>query len=716
MTENPLHLLMKPRSIAIAGANNNPLKMGTMHALSILKDGFQGTLYPIHPREESVMGLKAYSSPLELPEAPDLAFLVVPSDQVLTLMEDFGRRGTRRAVIISAGFKETGAEGRALEDRLREITSQYGIRFVGPNCMGIINSEISLNTTVVTFQQEPGFLGFASQSGTYITQSLPYLVKRGIRFSKAISVGNEANISIIDALEFLAEDEQTRAIALYIEGIRDVPRFLEVARKITPHKPVLAQYVGGSAAGARSGLSHTGALAAPDFLYEGLFRQAGILRVSSVEDLYGHGWALATQPPLRGRRIGVITNSGGPGTAMSDILDNAGMEVPPFSESLREEIKAMIPPHAPSGNPVDITFSMNIEILTRRLPELIMKSGEVDGIVLHGIMFSGYIRVIYPHIKELIGNMPLDELIKNMQKDISGDIRLPWEHSIPMVLSSFLDRDDDYIAGYEDGGVPSFDSPEKTARAMVALNRFREIRERRAYEPALLPQVSAEAGALIRKVLDSGRHTLDEFEAKNLLACYNIPICREELATSEEEAVKFAHLIGYPVVFKGCSPDILHKTGKGLIQLNLKNENEAREAYRALQKSAGGSIPVLVAEMVRGEREFLAGMTRHPGFGPALVFGLGGVFTEALKDTVFRVPPLSREDAREMTGDIRASALLGAFRGMPPANREQLAHLLEQLSFLPLLHPEIAEIDLNPILLRGSDPVVVDALIALRAD
>ncbi|MEI8190602.1 MAG: CoA-binding protein, partial [candidate division NC10 bacterium] len=289
MPDNPLHLLLHPRSIAIAGASNNPMKMGTLQALSILKDGWQGKFYPLHPTEKTVLGHRACASPLDLPETPDLALLVVPTAAVVPLLEAFATIGTKRAIIISAGFRETGAEGRRLEGRIKEICATSGMRLLGPNCMGIINTAISLNVTVAAMEDRPGSLGLASQSGTYVTQTLAYLRERGIRFSKAISCGNEADIDIIDVLEYLGADKQTRAIILYIEGIRDGRRFIETARRITPVKPVLAQYVGGSTAGARAGLSHTGALAGPDLLYDGILRQAGIIRCNSIEELYAHG-------------------------------------------------------------------------------------------------------------------------------------------------------------------------------------------------------------------------------------------------------------------------------------------------------------------------------------------------------------------------------------------------------------------------------------------
>jgi acetyltransferase len=435
MSTNPLNELMNPKSIAIVGAGNNPMKMGTMHALSIINDGYRGALYCVHPNEATVLGQKAYASVADLPETPDLAFIVVPSQHLPSLMEEFGKKGTRYAVIITAGFKETGQEGRLQEEQVNAIARKYGMRFIGPNCMGIINSQISLNTTVMRLETAPGSLGFASQSGTYVTQVLTYLKDRGVRFSKAISVGNEASLSIVDALEYLGDDEHTRAISLYIEGIRDIPRFLDVARKITPRKPVLAQYIGGTEAGARSGMSHTGAMAGPDHLYEGLFRQAGIIRVDSVEDLYGLGWALATQPRLRGRRIGIITNSGGPGSAIATTCEQGGLTIPPFSESLQQALKPLIPSHAPAGNPVDVTFTMDTTLLTEKLPDIIMQSGEVDGIVLHGAMSSGFIKSIYSHIQNMLNNASLDQLIEATRPKDQSFARLPHIRKIPLTVS-----------------------------------------------------------------------------------------------------------------------------------------------------------------------------------------------------------------------------------------------------------------------------------------
>ncbi len=713
MSDNPLHLLMNPKSIATVGAGNNPVKMGAMQALSILCDGYQGAFYPVHPTDGTVLGRKAYPSVAALPEPPDLAMLIVPTDQVAQLLEEFGRIGTRRAIVISAGFKETGADGRSMEQRLNEIAARYGMRFLGPNCVGIINSQISLNMTVGRWSDRPGKLGLVSQSGTYVTQSLCWLAGKGIRFSKAVSVGNEANIDLADVLEYLGEDDATKAVILYIECIRNGRRFLDVARRITPRKPVLAQYVGGSAAGARAGQSHTGAMAGPDFLYDGVFRQAGILRVQTLEELYAHGWALATSPPLRGRRLGIVTNSGGPATAISHTADRGGMEIPAFSQKLQGEIRRHILSHASSANPVDMTFHLDMQLLSTTIPEMIMKSGEADAVIVHGVMNSGFMSDMLPHLRHAIPDITLEKILAMFRVDLSETVQLPHRYQMPLIVSSFFGREDNCTAAFMDNDIPVLDTPEKAARAMLALLRYKEIRKRKAGAPSALPPADAEAQALLAGAKRDGQNALDEHQAKRILARYGIPVARESLARSEEEAVGAARKIGYPVAAKACSWRIPHKSGRGLIALRLASDAEVRAAFRSIRAAAGGDVPILIQEMVRGEREFVAGMTRFPSFGPCILFGLGGVFTEALKDNAIRCAPLTDADAEAMLFEIRSRDLLGAFRGLPPVDIPSLTAVLRTLGEIALLHPEIAEIDLNPILIEGDKPVAVDALFVL---
>jgi acetate---CoA ligase (ADP-forming) len=715
MSENPLQLLMNPRSVAVVGASNDFFKMGTIQALSIIKDGYAGKFYPIHLKEKTVLGYPAFKEASDLPEAPDLVVFIVPNKAMTTLLADFGKIGTKRAIVVTAGFKETGAAGRKMEEQINVIAQQYGIRFVGPNCLGIINSENSLNTTVFPLTTGPGLLGFASQSGTYVTQVLPYLRKKGIRLSKAISLGNEANIDMVDALEYLGEDEQTKAIILYIEGIRDGRRFVEVARRVTQRKPVVAQYVGGSASGARAGSSHTGAMAGPDFLYDGIFKQAGIIRVHSIEDLYAHGWALATQPPLLGKRVGIVTNSGGPGTAIAYTCDKAGMEVPCLSDHLQEEIRSKIAPHASASNPVDMTFDVSMGKLTTTLPEMIMKSGEVDAIVLHGIVHSGFMTEVFSHLRDFIGGMSYEDFLEGTRSLKEDAFDLPHKYSIPFLISSFFDHEDNYTKSYQDANTPVFNSPENAARALGSLYRYKLIRERaRAVSPAV-PQVQKQAVEVIRQAQAGGRTALDEYEAKQLLALYGVPVTREALALTKQDTADAAEGIQYPVALKACSWDIQHKSGKGLIELNIENAAQVKKAFDSIQKAAGRHVAVLVQEMVSGNREFLAGMTRFAGFAPCVVFGLGGVLTEIYQDTTIRQAPLADVDVREMFADLRTGKLLGEYRGMPPVKLDVVVRILQAVGNIALLHPEIAEIDLNPIMIRDDEPIVADALMVLNA-
>ncbi len=713
MSRSFFHSLMNPSSIAIVGASNNPQKMGTLHGLSILKDGFKGEFYPVHPKEKTVLGFPAYASPFDLPKAPDLAIFVVPAVHLLPVFEAFGKIGTKYAIVVTAGFKEAGSEGVKLEEKLKELARKYNIRFVGPNCMGIINRDISLNTTVCPIIGEPGKLGFISQSGTYVTQSFDYLGKRGIRLSKAVSVGNEADVNITDVLEYLGEDDRTTAISMYIESICDVKRFLRVARRITPNKPVIAQYIGGSEAGGRAGLSHTGAMAGKDYLYDGLFKQAGIIRVYSVEELYGIGWTLATQPKIRGNRIGIITNSGAPGSAIADTCEANGCEMPPFSEDLQKRIKPLLPSHAPCANPVDFTFDLNMDTMTSTVPDLLMKSGEVDGIVLHGAMSTGFLAAIYPYRPGLIPGASLEEVIKGATKDLKDSVQVPFNNNIPMTVSSFFDRSDQFTQDYEDNNVPVFDSPEKAAHAISALVKYKSIQDREPFTPPSELKATETAYRIIREATEKKQTALDEYAAKKLLASYGIPVVKEALCYSEEEAIKAAEKISCPVVLKACDPTIMHKTEKGLVHLHLADSRSVQNAYQDIQQRAGQQLPVIVAEMFQDKREFLAGLTLDEQFGHCLAFGLGGIFTEALGDVSYRIAPLSVGEADEILRDIKSFTLLTRYRGMAEINLKLLVSLLSILSKLALIHTEIKEIDINPILFKGGEPFVADALIVL---
>ncbi len=705
MKGSPLHKIFNPQSIAVVGVSNDITKMGTMHYLNIVNSGYKGKVYLIHNRESTVLGQKAYRSPADLPEVPDLAIFIIPASRLLPVFEEFGKIGTRHAIIITAGFRETGPEGARLEERLYETARKYGIRFVGPNCMGVINSHLPLNVTVLPMYDYNGKLGLISQSGTYVTQSLVYLHKKGIKFSKAISLGNSTDICINDALEYLGDDPETRAIAIYIEAIRDPERFLRIAREVTRKKPVIAQYVGGSKGGAKSGASHTGAMAGPDHFYDGIFRQAGIIRVRSVEELYYKGWVLATQPVPGGNRVGIISNSGGPATAMADLVTRNGLEINEFSEELQSKIKPLIPPHGSSRNPIDITFAIESELMGKTLPKLVAESGEVDMILEHGIMDTGFMKPIYELLKKYV-SISYEEFAKVFLANVDFLAEVPERYGIPVIVSSFMDHEDHAVQELMRKDVPVMDAPEKAAAGMVTLYEYSGIKKRNLPP---IPDVIPEPPMLARKIMDSVEK-LDEYHAKQLLKAYGIPVPQEYLATTSLEAIQHAEKIGFPVVIKGDHPDLQHKTEEGMVFLNVRNGSEVREIFRKI-KERNPAYDVLVAPMVRFEREFLVGMTRLEGFPPCIMFGLGGVYTEIFKDTVTACAPLTREDALEMIDSIKSSKILDAFRGTPPVDREALADVLVKVSYIALNFPQIKEMDLNPIVTVNGKPMVLDALI-----
>lgn len=705
MPENPLCTIMAPRSIAIVGASNNPAKMGTIQFLNLLHSGFPGPVYPIHPKESKVFGVKAYARIEDLPEVPDLAMLVLPGRLVPDMIERFGAFGTRHAVIITAGFGESGKEGTTREDALKCAAERHGLRFLGPNCMGLVNTRLPLNVTAAPLVSPPGSLGLISQSGTYITQTLKYLHERGVRLDKAVSVGNEASIDLVDVLEYMAEDRDTRAIGLYIECIRRPGPFLEAARRITPRKPIIAQYVGGTKAGARSGSSHTGALAGPDAIYDGLFHQAGIIRAGSIEDVYRFGQALSSQPLPIGNRVAILTNSGGPGTAMADTLDRMGMAVPAFSATLQERLRQLLPGHASTANPVDLTFHVDMTLMAQTLPEVILASDEVDALLIHGIMDSGWADLAYPVFKDIL-NISRDEFRRSINAEVADLIEMPSRFNKPIIVSTFFGRDDRAARRLQDGGIPVFDSPEKAAAAMATLGRYHRIRSQPARPITAREPLPAQASALVRDARTSG---WDEYRAKEMLRACGVPTCRETIAASAAAAITAADAIGYPVVVKGCHPDLAHKSERGMVHLDLATPAEVAAACGTIKRGLEAA-DFLVCEMVAGDREFIAGVHRHAGFPPCVLFGLGGIWAEAMQDVVIRLAPLTQGEALDQLAGIRGQGLLDAFRGHPPVDRRALADILVRLGQLALDFPEITEIDLNPILIRDGQPVVVDAL------
>jgi acetyltransferase len=478
MNEHPLNQIMHPKSVAVVGASNDPFKMGSIQLLNLLGGKYPGKVYPLHPQQDPILGLKAYPSGRELPEPVDLAIITIPPAAVPQVLKDLGEKGVRRVIIISGGFKELGEKGRALEEQTLQIARQYGIRFLGPNCIGVVNPAFHLNPTMYPYTHQAGVVGVASQSGTYVTQILPLLAKSQIGYSKAFSVGNGADLDLVDCLEYLGGDPETRAIALYIEGIKRPRDFIRIASRVTEEKPVVALYVGGTEAGARSSASHTGSLSGPDFLYDALFKQSGVIRAYSVEDLYEWAWALASLPLPKGRNMAILTHSGGPATSLADACNRWGLKVPVFSPELQAKVRQLIPETGSFSNPVDLTFFMDMSVLMEKLPEMILENPSIDGLLLHGIIGSSYVRSVGQVAQEWVKLPPYDAIKGALLSPMESFARLPEKFGKPVIASSFNEREDDAVAYVQDRRLPCYRAPERGVRAMAALCRYAEVRSR----------------------------------------------------------------------------------------------------------------------------------------------------------------------------------------------------------------------------------------------
>ncbi len=475
--ESRLFKIANPESIAYFGASNNFSAMGTNMLQSIQALGFKGKIYPVHPKEDSVLNLQAYKSVSDLPCAPDLAIIVLPTRIVIETIKACGKKGIKHAIVVSAGFKEVGSDGVALEKKLLETVEKYGISLIGPNCIGVANPHHQLNSTFLPFEGKPGFVGMASQSGSFITQMFNYLKTRGLGFSTGFSVGNEANIDIVDCMEYFGACPNTKVIALYVESIRRGKAFIETARAIIPHKPIVAFYVGGSEAGKRASFSHTGSLAGPDKLYDGVFRQSGVIRAYSIEQMFDFCCVLGTSPLPAGNRIVIQTHSGGPGAAAADCCSKANLELPPLSEETLEKLSPFIPHTASNANPVDLTYTKNPLDYFSKIPAILLDDTNTDSLLIYFLASDSMIK------RALEGmGMPVGDIAENTDKIIDQQCNSIKElfkaNGKPLVGFSFLTRESSFIKKLQDNGIPVLPGPERAAKAMGALVRYKQLRDK----------------------------------------------------------------------------------------------------------------------------------------------------------------------------------------------------------------------------------------------
>ncbi len=695
-----LDSLFRPRSIAVVGASRRRDTIGWQIVDNLLRHGYSGVLYPVNPGATSVHSIPAFPSVEAIPGEVELAVVVVPKERVADVVEECGRKGVKGLVVISAGFKEVGGEGVAREAALQERARELGMRLVGPNCMGLLNTEEgwSMNATFAPTMPPPGPMCFMSQSGAMGVTILDYAAEFGIGIHHFVSVGNKADVSGNDLIEYWEHDDGARVLLMYLENFGNPRRFIPLARRITRKKPMVVVKSGRTGAGARAAASHTGALAGADVAIDALLAQCGVLRAESVQELFDIAMALEEQPIPRGNRVAIVTNAGGPGIMIADACESEGLEVVELTDETQAHLADIFPAEASVRNPVDMIASATSESYRLAL-EAVLADERVDAAIAAFVPPLGV-----------------------RQVDVAGAIvQARGAAEDKPILAVLMGRQGlpEGRAELHEAGIPAYTFPESAAGALAAMARYRRWLERPVEAPAEFDVDRERAARLLREARAEGRDRLKEHEALSLLEAYGIPVVGHRLARTREEVLEAAEACGYPVVLKAVAPGVVHKTDVGGVRVDLRTPEEVEEAYReiheALAEADLEAEGILVEAFASGGREIIIGMSTDPQFGPVLMFGLGGIYVEAIGDVAFRLAPVSEIDAREMVGSIRSSRLLEGIRGEEGVDREALVEVIQRVSQLVADHPEVAELDINPLLAFPDGALAVDGRVSLQA-
>jgi len=696
-----LEYLLYPKSIAVIGVSRQKKSVGQAVFRNIIKNRFKGKVFCVNPKARRILGKLSYPSILDIPHPIDLAIIVVPAKAAPDILLECGKKGVKGAIVISAGFKEIGEKGLKLEERIREIAKENQISLIGPNCLGLINTDpkASLNASFTRTTPKQGNISFITQSGAICTAVLDYAKAEQIGFAKFVSMGNKADINENDLLDYLKDDPKTDVILMYLEDLSSEREFIRIAREITgetvKRKPIIVVKSGRTIAGKKAATSHTGALIGSDEVYDGIFAQCGILRVDSIEELFESGIAFAHQPLISGDRIAIVTNAGGPGIMATDACIRRGLKMARFSEETILELKKNLPKEASIHNPVDLIGDAQHDRYEIAL-NLILKDKNVDGVIT----------ILTPQAMTDI-------------EDIAKTIcRVSGKYSKP-VLSCFMG-----IADVSKGErilkeekIPHYRFPEAAARAMANMNYYLKWVRRPRTEICYFKVDREKAEIIIKEAKEKG--FLNEFESTQILASYGLPVLKCNLAKDEEELVKTAERIGYPVVIKISSPDIIHKVDIKGVRLNIEDEVQLREEYFKMLEDIKRFKPkariegVLVQEMAKVGKEVILGLKRDPRFGPILMFGLGGIYVEAFRDVTFRLAPIRALSARRMIESIKAYSLLKGIRGEKPSDISSIEDCIKRLSQLSVELDSIQEIDINPLIVYEKGCKVVHARIII---
>jgi acetate---CoA ligase (ADP-forming) len=695
--------LFEPASVAVIGASNRPGSVGASVFRNVLGAGFRGVAYPVNPRWSSVSGVRCYPSVAKLPETPELAVVIVPAAEVPAVVDELGATGTRGAIVISSGFREVGGAGAALEDDLVARARRHRMSLVGPNCFGLLNTDpdVSLNATFSESLPPRGNIAFVSQSGALCAGILRYGISERIGFSRFVSVGNRAGIDENDLLASLGRDPATRVILLYVESLADGRRFLQVAREVTEAKPVLVIKSGRTPAGERAAKSHTGSLAQSgrDQLYDALFEQSGVIRADSIGDLFRMAKVFSSGARLDGPRLVILTNSGGPGIVAADAAARARIELPSLSAPVRSALARMLSPSASVENPVDMTADASPEQYRASLRLLLREPG-VDGALV---------------IATPTGTLTAEAAAGAIRRGRGASRK-----AVTACLFGLTDLSRE-VGDLESHGVPTFTFPEEAVQGLGSLARYRAWATRRQTEVRKFPVDRGAVRRALRRARAAGTLVLPEYAARELLGAYGVRFPDARRARSVDDAVAAARAVGFPLVLKVASPDIPHKTDVGGVALGIEDAAGLRAAWTRMSSTLARTAPRARIEgyeleaQIRGGREVILGFQRDPSFGPVVVFGMGGIYVEVMRDVTFRLAPVRPLSARHMIESVRGFPVLQGVRGEPPGDLDALAETIERVSQLAVEVPEVVELDLNPMIVRraGEGVVAVDARIVL---
>ncbi len=700
-----LDSLFTPESIAIIGASRTPGKLGYAVLANVIESKFAGPIYPINPAADEILGYKSYPSVADTPGPIGLAVIVVPAKYVMDALADCAANNVGAVIVISAGFRETGGDGLKLERQMAEMAEKHNMPIVGPNCLGVIDTFAPYNASFAVGMPQQGHIAFMSQSGALCTGVLDVALAQNIGFSRFVSLGNKAHLNELDFLRSWSEDDQSRVIMAYLEGIADGERFINETRQITKKKPVIAIKSGTTSGGSRAVSSHTGTLAGSERAYEAAFKQAGVLRANSIGDLFDMAIAFARQPLPPGDRVAIITNAGGPGIMATDALEKSGLKLAGLTAETRDCLREALPAAASVLNPIDVLGDAYSDRYKAAFQGALADENVDIVLCILTPQFMTEIEETATALADAAEGQPADNK-KPVVACFMGEANLKEAQRI-----------------FSKRSIPSYPIPERAAlaiRAMVSqaswvkepLPNFREFEVDRATVARIFEQVRSE-----------GRVQIGDAESRDILTAYGIRIPKSNLCSTAEEAVAFADEIGYPVVMKIASPDILHKTDVGGVRVGIESPTDVRDAfdlmvYRAQKYQPNAQIwGCLVQEMLRGGKEVITGMNRDPQFGPLVMFGLGGIYVEVLKDVAFRIAPFGPKEARTLIQEIRSFGLLRGVRGEPPADLDAVVDVLLRLSQLVTDFPEIVEMDINPLMVfeEGRGVAAVDMRLILKS-